>query len=395
VRLAWVELRDFRNHRETRLDVPAGVVVVLGPNGEGKTNLLEGMYYLVDLTSPRAASDLPLVRDGAESAFVRGEVETRDGRVLVEVEVRRSGANRVQVNRTSVRRRRDLRRRVRGVFYSPDDLVIGQGDPDRRRRFMDQAVTSLWPPRESVARSYEKALRQRNRLLKDWEPGGQGSAPPGLEVWDVELALTGSALTRVRNEAVARVAGPAGEEFLALTGYELEVMYRPSVPVTDGADASELEDAFRARLAERRADDLARRTSLVGPHRDELDLRVRDLSLRGFASHGESWAASLALRLGLARAVADEVGEPPILFLDDPFSGLDPVRRQRLGARLEGRGQVMVSVADPGQTPAGVSAVWEVKAGEVAPAEHPGVRLTGSGGTGTRDRDPEMGDAGP
>lgn len=359
MRLAWVELRDFRNHRETRLEVPDGLVVALGPNGEGKTNLLEGMYYLLALASPRVSSDLPLVRHGAEAAYVRGEVETLGGTVLVEVEVRGAGANRVQVMRSPVRRKRDLRRRVRAVFFGPEDLAIGQGDPDRRRRFMDEAVVALWPLREATARAYDKALRQRNRLLKDWEGG---RAPDGLEAWDAELVEAGCALSRARAEAVERLRAPTGEEFRALTGYDLELAYRPSV----WGDL--LEDAFRGRLVERRQDELARRTTLVGPHRDELDLSVRELTVRAFASHGETWAASLALRLGLARAVAEEAGEPPVLLLDDPFSGLDPVRRERLGGRLDGRGQVVVSVADPDQIPPEPSVVWKVREGAVHPS---------------------------
>ncbi|MBI4260612.1 MAG: DNA replication and repair protein RecF [Actinobacteria bacterium] len=370
MRLSWVELRDFRNHRETRLDVPDGVVVAVGPNGEGKTNLLEGMHYLLDLASPRVGSDLPLVRHGAQSGYVRGEVETMGGRVLVEVEVRAAGANRVQVNRSPVRRKRDLRGRVRGVFAGPDDLAIGQGDPDRRRRFVDEAVAALWPARDTLPRAYEKALRQRNRLLRDWE-GAPGQAPAAIEAWDAELVETGSALTRARAEAVARIRPPAAEEFLALTRHELRVSYRPSVPVDpsapDGLEPGRVEEAFRGRLAERRGDELVRRSTLVGPHRDELELSLRDLTVRAFASHGESWAAAIALRLGLSSAVAEALGEPPVTFLDDPFSALDPERRHRLEGRLAGRGQVVVSVADEGQVPASAAAVWDVRGGVVTP----------------------------
>jgi DNA replication and repair protein RecF len=376
VRIAWVELRDFRNHRESRLDVVPGLTVAVGPNGEGKTNLLEGIHYLLDLSSPRVSTDLPLVRIGSEAAYVRGEVETIGGRVLVEVEVRASGANRVQVNRSPVRRKRDLRHRVRGVFFGPEDLAIGQGDPDRRRRFLDQAVVALWPARDAASRAYDKALRQRNRLLKEHE-AGPGAEPAALAAWDAELVEAGSALTRNRAEAMARLTGPAGEEFRRLTRVDLVTAYRPSVPVPSPADEPHrwppglLEDAFRARLADRRADELVRRTTLVGPHRDELELRLRELVVRSFASHGESWVAALALRVGLARAVETEIGEPPVLLLDDPFSGLDPERRGRLGRRvveLSRSGQVVVSVADAAQIPPGPSARWDVLGGAVTVA---------------------------
>jgi DNA replication and repair protein RecF len=380
VRLRWIEARDFRNHEHTELEVPEGLVVAVGGNGEGKTNLLEAAFYLLALGSPRVSSDLPLVRRGTPggSAYVRGEVDGLDGRSLIEVEVRGSGANKVQVNRSPVRRRRDVRRLVRSVFFSPGDLDVIQGQPDVRRSFLDEAVAVLWPNREPDLAAYEKALRQRNRLLKDWE--GRG-APPGLQAWDAELVRTGAALTRDRDAAVDAVAARAGEEFSALTGYGLAVTYLPSVSAPGGEDEvagqgsldgvptaagpDPLERAFARRLAERREDELIRRTTLVGPHRDELELQVRDLTARAFASHGEAWAAALSLRLGLARAVTAEVGEPPVLLLDDPFPGLDPTRQRRLAARLSGRGQTVMSVADDAHVPEHADAVWQVSGGVV------------------------------
>jgi DNA replication and repair protein RecF len=367
VRLLWIEARDFRNHQDTRLDVPPGLSVAVGGNGEGKTNLLEAVFYLLSLSSPRASSDLPLVRHGAGSAYLRGEVEGLEGRVLVEVEVRRVGANRVQINRSAVRRRRDLRRHSRAVFFSPGDLDIVLGNPDARRGFLDEAVGSLWPIRDSLARAYDRALRQRNRLLREWEGGG---APPGLEAWDEELVATGCALTRARAEAAARVGPRAGQEFEALAAYGLEVRYAPSVDAGDPgaplAPPAPLEEAFRQRLRARREDELIRRVTLVGPHRDDLELAVRDLTARSFASHGEAWAAALALRLGQASSVAEEAGRAPVLLLDDPFPGLDPVRQARLAGRLAGRGQTVMSVADDLHVPDEAEAVWEIQAGRVS-----------------------------
>ena len=366
MRLLWIEARDFRNHEHTEVEVPGGLVVAVGGNGEGKTNLLEAMYYLLALRSPRAGSDQPLVRRGAQSAFVRGEVDGLEGRALIEVEIRGAGANRVQVNRSPVRRRRDVRRQVRGVFFSPGDLDVVQGQPDVRRAFVDEAVGVLWPPRESTASAYEKALRQRNRLLKDWEGGGP---PPGLDAWDAELVRAGAALTRDRAAAVSAVGPRASAEFEALTGYGLVVRYVPSVPggADQGGDA--LEEEFRRRLAERLPDELVRRVTLVGPHRDELELSVKDLTARSFASHGEAWAAALSLRLGLASAIAEEAGQPPVLLLDDPFPGLDPTRQARLTDRLAGRGQTVMSVADRAHVPEGADRVWEVREGAVTARE--------------------------
>jgi len=358
MRLLWVELRDYRNHAHTRIDLGHdGIIVVAGPNGEGKTNLLEAMHFLYSLGSPRVSASEPLVRHGADAAYVRGEFETRDGRVLVEVEIRRKGANRVQVDRSTVRRRRDLRRAVRVVLFGPFDLPIVTGDPARRRGFMDEIAVLLQPARDTLTSSYERVLRQRNRLLKEHE--GRG-APPELEAWDEQLIQSGTAVIEARAEAVNAIAPPASEAFSAVSGYDLVVRYAPNVPTTDG------EEGFRRRLDERRSDELQRRTSLVGPHRDDVDLAVRDLGARSFASHGETWVAALAVRLGLATAVETAIGEPPVLLVDDPYSALDPTRRDRIAGILAARpGQVVISVADEADVPAQATAILDVRAGNV------------------------------
>ena len=359
MRLDWIELRRFRNHQHTRIDgIADGLTVVVGANGEGKTNLLEGMYVLSAVGSPRAATSSALVQEGHDAAYARGELESREGRVLVEVEIPCKGASRVKVNRSPVRRRRDLRRQVRAVLFGPFDLPIVIGDPSKRRTFLDEAVVGLWPLKEGIFSTYDRVLRQRNRLLKEWDRPG---VPPGLEAWDEELVTAGAAVVAARHEAIARLAPHAAEEFGHLAGYELRVRYQPNVWRT-----SELEGAFRARLEERRSDELIRRTSLVGPHRDDLLLDMRDLGARSAGSHGETWATALCLRIGLASAVAEELGEPPVLLVDDPFSALDPARRDRFLERLVRRGgQVVVSVADEADVPAAASAVWAVRAGTV------------------------------
>jgi len=373
MRLAWVELRRFRNHEHTEIgQLPDGLTVVVGPNGEGKTNLLEGMHVLYALSSPRVSSNAALVQHGHDAAYARGEFETTNGKVLVEVEIPVKGASRVKVNRSPVRRKRDLRRQVRAVLFGPFDLPIVIGDPSKRRTFLDEALSALWPMKEALLTAYDRTLRQRNRLLKEWAGPG---APPGLEAWDEELIAAGAALTQTRHDAIERLAPYAAEEFAALAGYELLVRYHANVWPDGSSDAwpsavGDLEQAFRARIAERRGEELVRRTSLVGPHRDDLTLEVRELGARTAGSHGETWATALCLRVGLASAVAEELGEPPVLLVDDPFSALDPVRRDRFLVRLAARGgQVFVSVADEADVPGLARAVWDVRAGAVTARE--------------------------
>lgn len=365
MRLAWVELRRFRNHEHTHLEHLAdGLTVLVGSNGEGKTNLLEGMYVLYALGSPRVSASSGLVQEGHDAAYARGEFATRDAKVLVEVEIPSKGASRVKVNRSPVRRRRDLRRQVRAVLFGPFDLPIVIGDPSKRRAFLDEAVIALWPLKEGLFTAYDRAFRQRNRLLKEWDHPG---VPAGIEAWDEELVKAGAALIETRHAAVARLAPHAAAEFAHLAGYELRVRYQPNV-----WHASDLESAFHSRIEERRGDELARRTSLVGPHRDDLALDVRELGARSAGSHGETWATALCLRVGLASAVTEELGEPPVLLVDDPFSALDPARRDRFLERLVDRGgQVFVSVADEADVPKLAAAVWDVRGGAVTPRGGP------------------------
>ncbi len=340
--------------------MPDGLIVAVGPNGEGKTNLLEGIHFLYALGSPRVSANATLVRQGADAAYTRGEFETEHGRVLVEIEIPTQGASRIKVDRSAVRRKRDLRRHVRAVLFGPFDLPIVIGDPSKRRAFMDEAVIALWPLKEGLFTAYDRTLRQRNRLLKEWD--GLGT-PAGLEAWDEELVQAGSAVIGARAEAIERLAPHASEEFTHLAGYELECSYAPNL-----WDDTDLEHAFRSRLEERRRDELLRRTSLVGPHRDDVTLAVRDMGARSAGSHGETWATALCLRAGLAAAVTKELGEPPVFLVDDPFSALDPTRRDQIGERLAARqGQVFISVADEADVPATARAIWDVRDGAVTP----------------------------
>ena len=203
MRLQWIELRDFRNHAHTRIDpIPEGLLVAVGANGEGKTNLLEAMHYLYALESPRASASEPLVRRGAESGYVRGEFLTDGGKVLVEIEVRARGANKVQVNRSPIRRKRDLRKQIRSIMFGPFDLPVITGDPARRRSFMDEVVVALVPASDTLTSTYERVVRQRNRLLKEHD--GRG-APAGLDAWDDQLVQTGTAVIEARTAAVSAI----------------------------------------------------------------------------------------------------------------------------------------------------------------------------------------------
>ena len=268
--------------------MPDGLIVAVGPNGEGKTNLLEGIHFLYALGSPRTSTNAPLVRRGRRGGLHARGVRDRERPGAGRGRDPHPGRQQVKVNRSPVRRKRDLRRQVRAVLFGPFDLPIVIGRPLEaphvHGRGRDRAVAA----QGGALHRLRPRLRQRNRLLKEWEGSG---TPPGMEAWDEELIQAGSAVIQARAEAIDRLAPHASEEFVHLAGYELACTYAPNV-----WDATDLEQAFRDRIAERRRDELQRRTSLVGPHRDDLTLAVRDLGARAAGSHGETWATALCLR---------------------------------------------------------------------------------------------------
>ncbi len=339
LRRLWVT--DFRNHGHDELELPAGLTAVTGPNGAGKTALLEAIGFLSTLSSFRGAPGELLVRAGATSAVVRGEVE-RDGReLLIECEISR-GRTVTQLNRQRGARRRDLLDALRVSVFTPDDLVLVKGGPGERRRFLDDAMVQLRPRDDALRLELERVLRQRNTLLK--QAGGRMTEEVGLtlDVWDQKLAAVGEEIGARRTEIATALAPLITEAYGRLAGVpvEVEVTHRSSW-------AGDL----AAALAAARAEDLRRRVSTVGPHRDDVELVLGGLPARTQASQGEQRSLALALRLGVHHLVADRVGVAPVLLLDDVFSELDAGHSRALVDLLP-EGQALLSTA--GELPGGV-----------------------------------------
>ncbi|MEV1293102.1 DNA replication/repair protein RecF [Pseudonocardia sp. NPDC049635] len=360
---------DFRSWPEAELELDPGVTVLVGSNGAGKTNLVEGVGYLASLGSHRVSSDVPLIRRGTEQAVVRGEVHHHGRKLGVELEINSGRQNRARVNRSPVSRPRDVLGILRSVLFAPEDLALVRGDPAERRRFLDELLVARFPRYAGVRSDYDKVLRQRSALLKSAKPalraGPRGrtrprpEAPPAedlpddlttLEVWDGHLARTGAALLAGRRELVVALAPYAREAFarIAPSSDPIGLDYRSSLG-TDGvvdlpSSTEELEALLLARLAEVRRQEIERGVCLVGPHRDELELALGEGPAKGYASHGESWAFALALRLASYRLLhADDV--EPVLVLDDVFAELDSARRRALAELVSGAEQVLVTAA--------------------------------------------------
>jgi DNA replication and repair protein RecF len=373
VRLERLEVVDFRNHDRAAVDLPAGVSVLVGANGVGKTNLLEAVGYLATLGSHRVGQDASLIRAGAASAVIRAAVQRAGRRLLVDVELRPGTGVRGRVNGAPVPRARDLLGVVRATLFAPEDLGLVRGDPEERRRFLDTLATQRLPRYHGSRQDYDRVLRQRNTLLRS--AGGRlpASALATLEVWDEKLAVAGAEIWSERLRLVAALTPRVELAYHRLAGRDdaVDIAYVSSVagpgggPGVPDPDPAKLAQALRERLIADRGREVERGLTLSGPHRDDLSLGLRGLPARTHASHGEAWSLALALRLGSHRLLAEE-GEEPVLLMDDVFAELDRQRREHVAEAALAAEQTIVTAAVAEELPAELgAAVFHVEPGSV------------------------------
>ncbi len=383
--LRRLAVTDFRSWESAELDLGPGVTVLVGPNGVGKTNLVEAAGYLATLGSHRVATDAPLIRRGAGRAVVRGTVAHLGRELQVEVEIAAGRANRARRNGAPAKPR-DLLGILRTVLFAPEDLALVRGDPAERRRFLDDLLVARVPRYASVRADYDRVLRQRSALLKTARQARADLST--LDVWDGHLAHHGAVLLAGRLALVADLAPHAVAAFaeVAPTSEGIGLAYRSSVPLPEGhllatalregglpaTRPADLEPLLLDELARVRRQEVERGVCLVGPHRDDLDLRLGEGPAKGYASHGESWALALALRLASYRLLcADDV--EPVLVLDDVFAELDAHRRRALAAVARRAEQVLVTAAVPEDVPEGLDGVrLAVSGGSVIPLPRTG-----------------------
>ena len=378
MRVTRLSVTDFRSYAAAELDLDPGVTAFVGPNGQGKTNLVEAVGYVATLGSHRVSTDAPLVRLGAARAVVRALVARAGRDTLVEIEIVPGGANRARVNRAPLPRAREVLGTLRTVLFAPEDLALVKGDPDGRRRFLDELLVARAPRFAGVRADYDRVLRQRNALLKS--AGASVRAGRGdvrtLDVWDSHLATAGAELLAGRLRLVHLLAPDVAKAYADVSDGQGEaaIAYRSSLGDDVAAADAPSRDLLAARmleaLAKARPSELERGVSLVGPHRDDLQLNLGPFAAKGFASHGESWSFALALRLAsyeLLRADGGPDGDgEPVLVLDDVFAELDVGRRDRLAALVAGAEQVLVTAAVPQDVPEALEgARVDVMAGEV------------------------------
>ncbi|WP_406268451.1 DNA replication/repair protein RecF [Nocardia sp. NBC_00881] len=362
-----LSLRDFRSWEHVELELSPGRTVFLGSNGNGKTNLLEAVGYLATLGSHRVSADAPLIRLGTERARVGATVVNTGRELRIDIELNQAGANRAQINRSPVRRTREILGILQMVLFAPEDLALVRGDPGERRRFMDELCTARLTRLAAVRSDYDRVLRQRSALLKSAGRQARSKADLStLDVWDGHLAIHASVLLAQRLRLVHDLAPYLAQSYASIApdSRPASIAYRSAVVPPEfldpdrepqPEDTEALEAIMVRQLAAARAKELERGVCLVGPHRDELELTLGDSPAKGFASHGESWSFALALRLGsfeLLRAT----GAEPVLLLDDVFAELDHRRRTALAAVAAGAEQVLITAAVPKDVPAELAA---------------------------------------
>jgi DNA replication and repair protein RecF len=354
-----VSLADVRNYETLEVSLEPGINAFVGPNGQGKTNLVEAVAYLSTLGSHRVATDAPLVRRGAERAVIRADVTRDDRSLLLEIEVTPGRANRARINRAPVTKTREILGILRTVVFAPEDLALVKGDPGERRRFLDDLLVQRHPRLAGTRADYDRVLRQRNALLKSSGAARRTNLEEvvrTLEAWDEQLSRLGAEIITARRELTAALAPLASQAYQELVPASdtIGLRYRS---VIDDVEAPDVTAALLSEIDRRRKEELDRGITLVGPHRDDVDVTLGPAPLKGYASHGESWSAALAMRLAAYDLLTAESGAP-VLVLDDVFAELDARRRAHLAERVAEAPQVLITAAVADDVPAAMAGTW-------------------------------------
>lgn len=381
MRISRLQVIDFRNYTEAQLEFAPGPNVLLGSNGQGKTNLLEAVGYLATLNSHRVASDVPLIRRGADRAVVRAVLVNDHRELTIELEITAGKTNRARLNKSPVARNRDIIGIARSVLFAPEDLSLVRGDPGDRRRFLDELLVLRFPRYAAARSDYDRVLRQRNALLRTAglaRRAGNSGDLSTLEVWDRHLVGAAAVLLHGRLELVAALRPHYEAAYGAISGAadDVGVRYRASGTEEEGSgelldgvgDVPDLERELTERLLAVRAKEIERGITLIGPHRDELVLNLDDFPAKGYASHGQSWSIALALRLASYDLLRAE-GSEPVLMLDDVFAELDTRRRNHLSEVAAAAEQTLITAAVADDVPDSLRATtFEIDAGQVLTA---------------------------
>jgi len=355
-----LNLNNYRSYTTLDLSLDPGVSIFVGKNGEGKTNIAEAVLYLTFLSSHRASGNTPLIKLGNQSAYIRAKVKYPEREILVELEINADKANRAKVNQNQVRSQKEIFGIVQTIYFSPEDLDIVRGDPSERRRFIDQLLTLRSPRIAGVISDYERAVKQRNSLLKT------RASTDALSPWDKQVAELGGELITLRMLALDELKPTFNQVYKDISDTKpAEIVYKSSIE-NPSLNQDENSEKIMERLVNNRGAELDRGLTLTGPHRDDLLLILGDHLVKGYASHGESWSIALSLKLATYNLLKSD-GLSPILILDDVFSELDEERRERLAEIAKGADQTIITVAVENDLPKSITGTkYLVRAGMVS-----------------------------
>jgi DNA replication and repair protein RecF len=341
---------DFRSYSFVEINLEPGVTTFIGSNGQGKTNLVEAISYCSTLSSHRVSQDLPLVKSDQPRAIVRTGVKYLDRTNWLEVEIWPSKTNKTKLNGSDCKKTKEILGILQTITFSPEDLILVKGDPGDKRHFLDELLVQKSSSYAGIKSDYDQVLKQRNALLKSAGPARRNnldSVLATLAVWNDQLVNFGSQIIFARNQIINDLLPYVSKSYaeLAPTSKALNIKYLPNVS-SESMTQTNLVIAMKEKLQERQQDELDRGLTLVGPHRDDMEITIGDLPAKGYASHGESWSVALALKLASFDLLkATSPAGDPVLILDDVFAELDAARRNQLILRVKNVEQVLITAA--------------------------------------------------
>jgi DNA replication and repair protein RecF len=379
-----VKLTNFRNYESSDIEFTSGVNLIYGPNGQGKTNLVEALNFFAALESHRVAGHTPLIKQGKSTAIISLELSHENRDLLLEYEINADSSNRARLNKSEVAKPKDILGYLNSVIFAPEDLDIVKRDPSNRRAFLDQLIVQFNPRMHGVYADFDRVLKQRNTLLKSARATGtKGDGLSTLDAWDQALVKNGTEIIAARVAITEKLSPPLVTNYqnIAKSNNEPSMFIRSSVVESSKLDQDDLETQdsldttnkeeisilFQQKLSLLRQRELERGITLVGPHRDDLQLNLGSLRAKGYASHGESWSYALSLKLASFEILKSEskLGDP-ILILDDVFAELDKDRREKLSDLVQQNEQVLITAAVIEDVPGNLLAnKFEVESGKV------------------------------
>lgn len=347
--LKTIQLRQFRNYQEQRVDFLAPKTILVGNNAQGKSNLLEAVELLATLRSHRNSRDRDLIRESELVGQITATVERQNGISDLSITLRRNGRRSVALNSETLRRQLDFLGVLNAVEFSSLDLDLVRGGPEQRRHWLDTLLIQLEPIYAYILQQYNQVLRQRNAFLKRTLESASKNQEQELALWNVQLATTGSRVTRRRSRAVERLAPIAQAWHSSISGSTeiLEMKYAPNIPLEQN-EPEQVQQAFLAKLETREVAEQHQGTTLVGPHRDEIELSINQTPARSYGSQGQQRTLVLALKLAELKLIEEVVGEAPLLLLDDVLAELDLNRQNQLLEAIQDRFQTLITTTHLG-----------------------------------------------